>query len=138
MAQYTFEHLVGGQPRSLTVEHQPLTDRLTVAMNGVQVPVTLHRRPFSSLWRYAFSIDHEALEVRVQPDGLRGISVSLHASGAPVEKKALSMSALIGIAVGALVISSMVLPGPLEVRVVIGLFAGLGTAAILGLVSRRV
>jgi hypothetical protein len=137
MAVNTFERTVAGRARVFVVRHDPILDRVTVEVDGALLPTKLVRRPFANLWRYTFTLEGDALEVRVRASGLRDFEVTLGAVEEAIARARFPVSALAFSFVGIPVVALVALPGPVTVRGVIGVVAGIVTTAILALVYRR-
>lgn len=132
---------VDGAPRRVDATVDLLTDRATILVDGNEAKATLVRRPFSSLFRYRFEIDATAWEVRVSPNGLRTVEVTVVPASQVVAPTGLSTSTIAAASGLPGVVAALGLSGagvmPFGPSVAVGVFAGVGTFAILWLVYGR-
>jgi hypothetical protein len=141
MAIHRFAHRAGDLTHALVFDHNPLTDRATLRIDGELVPMTLVRKAFGSVFRYRFALGDEALEVRVTPSSLRAFDVALVRADEPLAATRIGLptiAATCGLA-GAAGSVGMYLGGltPMTPSLVIGAGTAAGATAILWLVYGR-
>jgi len=141
VATHQLAHQAGDRTHRLVFEHNPLTDRASLLVDGEVVPTKLVRKPFGSVFRYRFSLGGEALEVRVAPSSLVDYDVAVSRADEPLAKPKIGLLAiasacgLLG-AIGSLGLYLEV-RAPLAPSVIIGTGAAAATTALLWLVYGR-
>jgi hypothetical protein len=127
---------IAGRERSILVFHDPWTNSVCVVCDGEVIDTKRTRRLFSVLWRYAFDIDGEMLELRVR-SGLVEPSFELTSPSAPIERMKFGFWTYVLVALIAVVMHIPFDKVPLGVRLGMAFFAFLFMSALLLVYERR-
>ncbi|MEJ7730612.1 MAG: hypothetical protein WKG00_15500 [Polyangiaceae bacterium] len=141
MPLHRLEHHAADRIHEVLFDHNPLTDRGTLRIDGVLVPAKLVRKPFGSLFRYRFALGAELLEVRLSPSSLHGYDVILAPAEAPLASKGIALRTILSVTGfgGAMGAAIMALAGvvPLGASVAINAVAASVASGIMWLVYGR-
>jgi len=133
-----FERTIGGKSRVIIVHHDAMTDGARIEVDGAPVESRVQRRPFSALWRHAFAVDGEPLEVRIRYGMVEPI-IELASPTDPLAPSRLGALTYVSIVIVAIIASYRMTNASVPPAFALGLgaFAGIVTSFLVWLVYGR-